>query len=154
MKMSIGLSFNGVATVYRGEAAEFGVKVAPSGIGSARAERLAGELSRRLGREVVVGDAELTVYVGKSAQVPFLGLAEGNGQGSAAFVNLDASASDELLLEVAAHEAGHLLGTVRHAGEVEQREVVGRERVARHLGAQRLEDMAEPRTLKAGISGD
>ena len=48
MSKLIGLSFNGVATVYRGEAAEFGVKVAPSGIGSARAERLAGELSRRL----------------------------------------------------------------------------------------------------------
>ena len=117
MKKSIGLNFRGVRTVYRGEVAEFPVEVAPVRMDAARAERLARELSRRLGREVVIGDAELTVYVGKSAEIPFLGLAEGNGVGNAAFVNLDASASDELLLDVAAHEAGHLLGTVRHAGE-------------------------------------
>ncbi len=117
MKKSIGLNFRGVRTVYRGEVAEFPVEVAPVRMDAARAARLARELSRRLGSEVVLGDADITVYVGKSAQVPFLGLAEGNGQGSAAFVNLDESAGDELLLEVAAHEAGHLLGTVRHAGE-------------------------------------
>ena len=106
MKKSIGLNFRGVRTVYRGEVAEFPVEVAPVRMDAARAARLARELGARLQREVVLGDADITVYVGKSAQVPFLGLAEGNGSGKAAFVNLDATASDELIVEVAAHEAG------------------------------------------------
>jgi len=116
----IALDLGGVESIdYRGE---YGfipdVRVRPAGLSIPRAARLASALRRRFGNAVEFSDdAKSRVYVGKAAKIPFAGLAETQGKGGNAFVNLDASSSDAALFDVAAHEIGHLLGTVSHFGE-------------------------------------
>ena len=114
MKNRIHLDFSGGATLFRGSI----VAVSPSQVSPARAARLAATLSALTGVELRTDKAEAgasVIHVGNS-DIPFAGLAETQGQGGDALVNLDASASDAELVKVIAHEAGHLLGTVSHEG--------------------------------------
>ncbi len=113
------LVFSGAVTDYSGTAARIGnVRVGDPRIAADRQLALVRNLNRRFAghaRFVLDGAADSFVFVGKSAEIPFLGLAESNFGGNA-FVNLDRTATDELLFEVAAHEAGHVLGLLRHDG--------------------------------------
>ena len=119
----VQLDFEGGLKDYRN--AELGmdvtVPVVPSGIAPERRERLAEKLNQSGGnvRFVLGGEASSTIHIGKSnafdAYGRFLGLAEGIGEGNA-FVMLDDTASDEELLAVIRHEAGHILGTLDHGG--------------------------------------
>ena len=113
------LVFSEAVTDYNGAAARIGkVRVADPRIAFERQTALTRKLNRRFAghaRFVLCGASDSFIFIGKSAEIPFLGLAESNYGGNA-FVNLDRKASDELLFEVASHETGHLLGMLRHDG--------------------------------------
>ncbi len=125
----IGLDFDGGLHIYRNTAIMGELKlpalVVPSGIASERRNRLAAKLNHDCagsGIRFTVGRndaADSTIHIGKSnafdAFGHFLGLAEGIGSGNA-FVLLDDFASDDELLAVIHHEAGHILGTLDHGG--------------------------------------
>ena len=123
-KRSISLDFDGGFCEYRNGAMgmEIPARIAPSGIAPERREKLAEKLNQAGGkvRFVLDGEAASTIHIGKSnafdAYGRFLGLTEGIGKGNA-FVLLDDTASDEQLLAVIRHEAGHILGTLDHGGK-------------------------------------
>ena len=81
------LIFSETVTDYNGEAARIGkVRVADPQIVSDRQTLLAEKLNRRFAghaRFMLAGAADSTIFVGKSAEIPFLGLAESNFGGNA-----------------------------------------------------------------------
>ena len=130
----IYLDFDGESAKYEGEILAIGkVTVQDSGIEAERAAGIAAKLNEfHAGKGVIfVTDRPAageysTIYVGKSGEITekgdFAGLSEsvdyGNKNSSDnAFVLLDASASDDFIVDVISHEAGHLLGTIDHGGE-------------------------------------
>ncbi len=125
MNRTIGLDFNGGLHRYRNT--DIGVNIAahvtPSGIACERCNHLTAKLNHEStghGVRFVVGNhADATIHIGKTDAFNcfgrFAGLAEGIGSGDA-FVLLDDSSSDDELLTVIRHEAGHLLGTLDHGG--------------------------------------
>ena len=116
----VALVFDGIESVdYRGEYGSIPeVRVRPSMLSSARVAKLENALRRHFGSAVeFADDAADRVFVGRAEKIGFAGLAETQGKGGNAFVNLDAEASDRELFAVASHEIGHLVGTVSHDGE-------------------------------------
>ncbi|MBO4512587.1 MAG: hypothetical protein J5746_07450 [Victivallales bacterium] len=123
-KRSILLDFDGGLYEYRNAAleGELLAHIAPSGIALERRERLATALNNgNANAHFSLGEESATsvIHIGRTnafdAYGRFLGLAEGIGKGNA-FVLLDDNASDEQLLTVIRHEAGHILGTLDHGG--------------------------------------
>lgn len=125
MNRTIELDFNGGLHRYCNTdvGVDIAAHIAPSGITSNRCNRLAVKLNRESAghgvRFAVGSHADATIHIGKTDAFNrfgrFAGLAEGIGSGDA-FVLLDDSSSDDELLTVIRHEAGHLLGTLDHGG--------------------------------------
>ncbi len=123
MNRTIELDFNGGLHRYCNTdvGVDIAAHIAPSGISFDRCNRLAAKLNHTSnGIRFVIGNhADATIHIGKTDAFNrfghFAGLAEGIGSGNA-FVMLDDSSSDDELLTVIRHEAGHLLGTLDHGG--------------------------------------
>ena len=125
MNRTIGLDFKGGLHRYCNTdvGVDIAAHIAPSGISFDRCNRLAVKLNRESAghgvRFAVGSHADATIHIGKTDAFNrfgrFAGLAEGIGSGDA-FVLLDDSSSDDELLTVIRHEAGHLLGTLDHGG--------------------------------------
>ena len=125
MNRTIGLDFDGGLYRYRNTdvGVDVAAHVASSGIAPERCNRLVAKLNRESAGNGVcfaVGShADATIHIGKTNAFNqfgrFAGLAEGIGSGDA-FVMLDDSASDDELLTVIHHEAGHMLGILDHGG--------------------------------------
>jgi len=130
----IYLDFDGTLTVFNGEILRIDqVEVSNSDITDERSKAIVEQLNNLFaGKSIrfvatMPSDGEYsTIYVGKSnafdSYGKFSGLAETVDKGNInksdkAFVLLDAQSSDAEIIEVIAHEAEHLLGTLDHGGD-------------------------------------
>ena len=130
----IYLDFDGELTRYNGEILTVDpISVEDSGLTADRIADIAAALNEQFaGRNVSFvtqrpeGTEFSTIYVGKTSAFDsyghFTGLAETLDSGNRnhsdnAFVNLDFRSGNEAIVEVIAHEAEHLLGTLDHGGE-------------------------------------
>ena len=123
------LDFDGEITRYSGETEQFDVTVKNAGMSESKIadilsrlnEKYASRGVRFTATRPVSGDYS-TVYVGRSSDIAYTGLAEtvdaGNqNKNDNAFVNLDNSASAEKVAEVISHEVEHIVFGAAHEGE-------------------------------------
>ena len=123
---TVVLDFNGGLQVYRNHELGLNIpaQIEPGEFSTARRAGLVSKLNLEYASHGVHFTTDAmpgasTVRIGHTADFDrygaFLGLAEGIGSGDA-FVLLDDSASDDELVDVIRHEAGHILGTLDHGG--------------------------------------
>lgn len=123
------LDFDGEITRYSGETEQFDVTVKNAGMSESKIadilsrlnEKYASRGVRFTATRPVSGDYS-TVYVGRSSDIAYTGLAEtvdaGNqNKNDNAFVNLDNSTSAEKVAEVISHEVEHIVFGATHGGE-------------------------------------
>ena len=132
-RQTVYLDFDGELTAYRGELLTIdGVEVANSNLSAARIAEIVDSLNDMFAARGVVftsvkpeGSDYSTVFVGKTDAFAAIGnirgIAETVDEGNLnkkdnAFVLLDATALNGNIVNIIAHEVGHLLGD-RHAGE-------------------------------------
>lgn len=123
------LDFDGEITRYNGETEQFDVTVKNAGMSEAKISDILSRLNEKYAARGVrftasrpVSGDYSTVYVGRSADIAYTGLAEtvdaGNlNKNDNAFVNLDNSASAEKVAEVISHEVEHIVFGAAHEGE-------------------------------------
>lgn len=123
---TVVLDFNGGLQVYRNSELGLNIpaQIEPGKFSVARKAGLVSTLNREYASQGIRFTTDAmpgasTVHIGRTEALDrfgrFLGLAEGIGSGDA-YVLLDASASDSVLVDVIRHEAGHILGTLDHGG--------------------------------------
>ncbi|MCI5779314.1 MAG: autotransporter adhesin family protein [Lentisphaeria bacterium] len=126
---TVYLDFDGEVTSYNGEIAQFDVNVKDSGLTAGQIAEVIDALNAEYAGRGVDFVSERpsageysTVFVGKSREIGFSGLAETIDAGNVnrsdnAFVNLDVSAPIDEIVATISHEVGHIVFGETHAGE-------------------------------------